>query len=334
MQTAKWLFLSLCLGLAACEQAQLTGPIGGGEVNVTELRSSLNVLSGVSTSDADSLAAFVGDEAFASFNSLQVATLVGINTLSNADFDPDTWYVMSVQGGFDYDADGNRLADQAPVQVFGTVHALLTGAELNSRRFSITPVTEAAYRFALEIVTETPDEDLRARLDAVAADLVDDVTGDGAIDYTDVLTWNRLRNTRQLRADIDALTSALAGGESDAAITSAALALLPSADTQVDAETYFAQTASSVVQGRCGSCHRQGGVGARGSSYILQPTSNRNHVSENTDMFRALVRRRGVDYILDKSIGQRRHGGGNRLGRLPEDFAVLETLLNLIESEG
>lgn len=333
MQIFRLSFILACLGLAACEQAQLTGPVGGAEVTVSEFRSGQTVLAGLSTTDEDSLAAIFGQETFDGFNAVQRMAFLGINTFANPNFEASTWYVMSVQGGFDYDADGNGLADQAPGQVFGTVHALVTGAELNSGGFSITPVTEAAFRYATDIADSTSDEALRDALDQVAGDLVGDVTEDGVVDYADVVGWNRLLHGALLRADTDALTAAVTAGDSDDAITALALALFstPGPAPAPDPEDYFAEFASDVVQSRCGSCHRVGGIGANRSSHILQPTSNRDHIALNTAMYRTLVERRGVDYILDKSIGQRGHGGGNRLGRFPEDFDILETFLNLLD---
>ncbi len=329
------LFL-IVLALTACEQAQLTGPVGGGEVSVTEFRSGQTVLTGLSTTDEDSLVVIFGQQTFDDFNPLQRMTFLGISTFTNPSFEASTWYVMSVQGGFDYDADGNGLADQAPAQVFGTVHALVTGAELNAGGFSITPVTEAAYRYATELPESVSDQALRDALDQVAGDLVGDVTVDGVVDYADVIGWNRILHAALLRADTEALTAAVTAGDSDATITAAALALfsssIPTPDPAPDAEEYFAQFASDVVQSRCGSCHRVGGIGASRSSHVLQPTSNSDHIALNTAMYRSLVEQRGADYILDKSLGQRGHGGGNRLGRFPEDFDILETFLTLLSN--
>ncbi len=336
MLKPKLLLILACLGLAACEQAQLVGPVGGGEVSVTEFRSGQTVLTGLSTTDEDSLIALVGQETYDSYNSLQLLSFLGINTFDNPDFNDSTWYVMAVQGGFDYDADGNLLLDQAPAQVFGTLHALVTGDQLNRGGFLVTPVTEAAYRYAVDIADSTADDALRSALDAAAGDLVDDVTADDELDYGDILAWNRVLHSQQLRGDIGTLSTALAAGESESVVTAAALALFttPPPGSEPSAEEFFAQSASDVVQSRCGSCHRVGGIGTRGSSHILQPTSNRDHIALNTEMYRALVDRRGAQYILDKGIGQRGHGGGNQLGRFPAEFDIVETFLNLLASEG
>ncbi len=334
MLKSKLCIAIVCLGLTACEQAQLVGPVGGGEVTVSEFRSGQTVLTGLSTTDENSLVALVGQETYDSYNALQLMSLVGINTFANPDFEDSTWYVMAVQGGFDYDADGNRLADQAPVQTFGTLHALVTGDELNSGGFLITPVTEAAYRYALDIADSTSDDELHSALDAIASDLVGDITLDDDIDYDDMLAWNRSLHSQQLRGDIGTLTSAIGGGENVSVVTAAALALFSSDPPggEPSAEEFFAQSASDVVQTRCGSCHRVGGIGTRGTNHVLQPTSNSDHIALNTEMYRALVDSRGVQYILDKSIGQRGHGGGNRLGSFPQEFDILETFLRLLES--
>ncbi len=336
MLKPKLLLILACLGLTACEQAQMVGPVGGGEVTVTEFRSGETVLTGLSTSDEDTLIALFGQETVDGYTSLQLLSFLGINTFNNPGFNDATWYVMAVQGGFDYDADGNLLVDQAPAQVFGTLHALVTGEQLNRGGFLVTPVTEAAYRYALDIADSTSDDALRPALDAAAGDLVDDVTADDELDYGDILAWNRILHSQQLRGDIGTLTNALAAGESESVVTAAALALFSTAPpgNEQSAEEFFAQSASDVVQSRCGTCHRVGGIGTRGTSHILQPTSNNDHIALNTEMYRALVGQRGVQYILDKSVGQRGHGGGNRLGNFPEEFAILETFLTLLENGG
>lgn len=336
MRKWKYLIAAAALALTACEQAQMNGPIAGGNVAVEELRSGSVVVSGLTTSDPDFVIGVVGQEKYDSYRPFQKLLNLGISTFEDdVVFDANTWYLMSVSGGFDYDADRNNAADEIPTQVFGTVHAVVRGARLNDGGFVLSPLTESAYQFVKDYVDLMTDAELAQALEDLAPELVNDVNDDGAVEYLDVLLWSRLFHNNRLAANgsrVRTLADSLSRGDSANSVQSRSRELFSARAPDGIDEAFFAARVSSIVQGICGVCHRPGGSGSRSSNHDLQPTSNSNHVALNTAMYRALVQSRGVNHIINKATGQIGHGGGNQLGRQgrQDELATFEEFLNLL----
>ena len=322
--------LVICAGvlLVACKQAQIDGPIAGGSVTVEELRSSTVVVSNERTVDAVLAGALDGwDE----FEPLVKRALLGITLLNTQDFDADTWYLMTVQGGEDYGSEG----DIVPAQVFGGVHALLKGSRLDGQSTTLSPLTEAAYRFVKEHIDTFTNDQLQAALDDLAIELVGDVNADGVIDYADVLSWNRLlhNNPELLKAasaSVDSLTQGMREGAGDALLESRAADFFAAGAPSGVAEAFFAANVNTPIsQGKCRACHNSSGI-AGNTRHIVTRGSSEAALAANVAMYTELATALGVDRILDKASGQVSHTGGRSLPFGSANYDIFKEFLELL----
>ena len=335
MKLARFPAVAAALVLAACEQAQMHGPIGAAVVTVTELRSGNSVISGQLTDDLDTAASKYA-ASWDGYNSLQKSWFLGNHTFSEQDktlFADDTWYVIEMAGGFDYYADGNFFKEPSPVQVFGAVHAIVTGARLKEAVYLVTPVTEAAYQYVKDFAAGLTDEELADVLDQVAAELVGDVEDDGDVDYTDVLLWNRLFHLAQLKVDIAALTDAVSAG--DSSVNAQADSLFAAASPSGVPEKVYRNTISDlIVEKSCGpGCHIAPGTATQGpfaSDNVILPPTNPDHIAFNTDNFRMLVQQKGIGHVLTKVSGGNGHIGQARMVPGDGDYETFEAWLKLL----
>jgi hypothetical protein len=322
------------LFLVACEQAQMHGPVGGGLVTVVELRSSNEVVAGgvgeFTLTEADALALWPQPR-WDEFGDFVKRTVLGIITLDEYTFDAGTWYLVTVEGGTDYGLDSSFEARE----VFGSVHALVIGSRLTAGNLTLSPLTESAYQFVKDHLATLDDDQLQVALDELAPELVGDVDESGAVDYADVLAWNRLlhNNPGLLRAEADALeqlTQGMAEGVGDASLRSRADALFAATAPAGVAEAFFAASVNQPVsQGVCRTCHNTGGL-ARNTRHIVTSGSTGTAIDANVAMYRNLVTALGVTGILDKASGQVSHTGGMRLTPGSADFNNFEAFLKLL----
>lgn len=335
MNVLRYLMIVATLGLAACEQVQVFGPLGGGTITVTELRSGNEVITGNPlTFGADEVAAAVGQEKYDGYSSFQKLTVLGINQFGDLAVSDNAWYLYEVSGGFDYGSDGNA----APTQVFGTLHAVVKGSQLKESGYVVSPLTEAAYQYIKDFVDDLTDAEIEALLDQLAPQLVDDVfSKEPGINYLDVLKWNRLFHVPKLaisEASLDNLTQSLADGDNAATVKGFADALFPLSYP----ELVYEDSISDIIVnnpgqggGACGpACHYPGGIGSNQSSNDLVPPSTSNYVQLNTANFAMLVNTNSVAYVVSKVQGGEGHLGGQRLSPGSDELAAFEAWLNLL----
>ncbi len=112
------------------------------------------------------------------------------NTVLTTIHDND-YYVLSVDGGVDIDTDDNGVLDSSPTQNLGSIHTVISGNELKTKKFKVSLLTEIAYQVTKELFNEELNTILlRERLDDVAKRLLaKDINGDDNIDYEDLLVW-------------------------------------------------------------------------------------------------------------------------------------------------
>jgi hypothetical protein len=330
----KFVLIFTLLLLTACEQAVVHGPVGGAQVTVMELRSGQVIVSGGLTDDLAS-AQQRWDE-FSDFNALVQLGLLGIVELQESQLMPTTWYLVTVQGGFDYDMDGDLVVDVNPSAVAGPVRALMTGAQLNEGGFVVGSLSEAAWQWLREHYLVMNDAELAAALDQLAGNLVLDIRDPDSdlVEYVDLLTFNpAFHSTSYFKGSLpalEAMADAIAAGADDSERLAIARDMI-SLEVPVGAsDAWFRETISpDISQARCIACHVEGGL-AEATNHLLVNESNTDHLELNGEMYAALVELLGVEAILNKAQGLN-HQGGVQLSAGSADFLAFQTYLNLLD---
>lgn len=324
--------LTTLMLLLGCEQAVINGPVGGAAVTVSDLRTGEEITLPAAETLTDDLDAAIArwGASFDDFAPLQVTGVLGIAILNALPVDANSWYLVTMEGGFDYAGH----PDQAPVQVFGKIHAIMTGAQLNSGGFVVGTLSEAAYQWLRPWLNSLADAEVQAALDEYAAQLVNDVRDIGEkLDYDDLLTYNPLLHTGVYIGSeplFSSLRAALAEGGSDANKLSIAEDLAATNAPTVAAQAVFADNISpNISQFRCVACHVQGGL-AGATRHLLQRPNNSNHIALNVAMYADLVDAIGVNQILLKARGGAAHGGAVQLMQGSQQLADLEAFLNML----
>jgi len=308
-------------------------------VSVTELRSGAVVVTGEFTDDEDAARAFYSGD-WEQLSPIQKTVFIGNHQFADSSvFSDNTWYLLRIEGGSDYYADGNFLAEPNPVPVIGAIHAIVSGAQLKSSGFLVTPMTDAVYQYLKEFVDDLTDQELAAELDQAAAQLVGDIDSDEDVDYVDVLKYSRVLNFNNkglvvAKADVSALTTALSAGDAVLANTLADAMFAAPAPVLVAEKAYASSIADIIDGASCGpGCHYSPGIATSGpfaSDNVLVPGSNPDFASINTANFASIVATDGVSYILGKVSASISHQGGPRLTPGSSDYNAFEAWLNLL----
>ena len=104
-------------------------------------------------------------------------------------------------------------------------------------------------------------------------------------------------------------------------------------DGCIDDATFFAETASPVLQSECLGCHVADGA-AGSTRYVLVPGADAAALQANQTMVASLVADVGSETVLAKPTGGQTHGGGLRFDVLDGRYAVLHELVARTASPG
>lgn len=112
----------------------------------------------------------------------------GVVDLSSCTFDDAKLYYFIVRGGHDIDVDDDGVLDDTPTEKKGALHAILSGAQINSGGWRVNILTELAYQNTLSTLITDPDgERLEQHLDSSAKQLLKlDLNDDGEINAEDL----------------------------------------------------------------------------------------------------------------------------------------------------
>ena len=231
MKLYKLLLISVFPLLSACFQVQLVGNVGESTLRVSELRDPAVEIGGMVESwGPDAWIEVTGEQAWAEYGPTLQLALLGMAINSRDGVDAETLYLAQATAGNDYDPTGSlRLSTPAVVQ--GSWHAIVPGEQLQRGNLKVSALTEAAYQVVREDLDILSDEEILARLNAVAQLLLDDVDDDETVDYKDLLLWSRGRDAASYRGDLaelDALAAAVSAGQPAAMLTSQARTVLGS----------------------------------------------------------------------------------------------------------
>ncbi len=140
-------------------RAMIFGPLSGATLNV------------YSVSDPDTAYYTATTEENGSFVSAPLSSL-----------EPGTLVLLTASGGSD------MLSE---VQNQGTLHALITVEDYNSRSARVSILTDIAWRYTKNLIGKAPVDEILARLDYLATVfLAADLTGDGKIDAKDLQAFD------------------------------------------------------------------------------------------------------------------------------------------------
>ena len=119
-----------------------------------------------------------------------------LNTLES-----DTYYVMSVIGGEDIDANDDGVLDATPTQNLGSIHAVIETNTLKNENFKVNILSEVAFQLTKELMNEELNAtQLQEKLDDIAVRLlIEDVDGNKEINYKDLLAWVPIGDKEKLR---------------------------------------------------------------------------------------------------------------------------------------
>ncbi len=109
-----------------------------------------------------------------------------LNTIKSEDF-----YILSVNGGEDIDADDDKVLDATPTQNNGSIRTVLSGDKIKNESFKVNILTEVVYQLTKEmLISDSNTTALNNMLDEIAKKLIiEDVNDDGEINYDDILVW-------------------------------------------------------------------------------------------------------------------------------------------------
>jgi hypothetical protein len=184
----------LITALQGCYQAQLNGGIAGAEVRLAPLRAPGDAVLETRTRDEASMIDWRGEAEWRRYDAAQKAPWMGVFYLPAAVIDPNEVYLVTASGGRETDYDHDLRYESEQLGVRGSWHAILPGGHARGLRNKVSLLTEACYQWlSLETAGNFGSlerAELLARLDRAANRLVEDINGDGRVDYTDVLHWN------------------------------------------------------------------------------------------------------------------------------------------------
>jgi hypothetical protein len=107
------------------------------------------------------------------------------------------YYLISVEGGKNLDANRDGIIDTSPSAFTGSLHALITADELLAGNWAINEVTELAYRSLKPVLDGLDDSNLAHNLKRIAGKILsNDITSDASIDNNDLLRFNAEDNNR------------------------------------------------------------------------------------------------------------------------------------------
>lgn len=117
--------------------------------------------------------------------------------------DPDTLYLVAINGGLDIDADDDNVIDTEYTPVEGTFHAFLSGQLMLDNSWQVTAISEAMFQSVQALLDLGYSEaDIIAQLEAVVPEiLTQDLNGDGEINVTDALVYDTNINLNVIHRD-------------------------------------------------------------------------------------------------------------------------------------
>jgi hypothetical protein len=217
------------VALSGCFQVQNFGPVSGAKITVAPLRDQSKILYQGETWSPEVLKSLVGEEHWNGYDTATRLLMLGLVIVEVDNVDPAGLYLVTATGGNDADYDANQHEDSVYTPMVGSLHAVMTGAQLVSVGPIISPVTEIGYQWIKSTYEFIDDGSVMSELDHIATEFLDDVNADGQVDMADMLAFNRMFTESMYRwhsSRMDNLATMIAAGGTDLEIGEAACAAI------------------------------------------------------------------------------------------------------------
>ena len=189
--------------LAGCFQTQTLGTVAGATVTVTALQQSEPELLTLHSTDANQYISWKGEERWLQFPAPLKLALVGVFRLPDGLVEPGRDYLVTAQGGINQDPGmtGSYQARGRPVH--GQWHMVLPGNYPGNFKNKLSLLTEAAFQWLRYRSTEGygSTDNVSELLDEAAQRLVTDLSGNGLVNYEDILLWDAYEHRGQYLGD-------------------------------------------------------------------------------------------------------------------------------------
>ncbi len=193
-----------CVVLPGCLVVQLNGHVGGAAVTVAPLNKHSDLQQISQSQSPQSIAASDFSELYYRLPPTAQLLWLGTVALPNQ-WEPDQLYLATAEGGTDYDSDRDLVIDHSPRPVQGTWRAIVPASALSLKTTKVSALTEAAYQWLLSVsdipLQERGRDEMLSDLDRASRMVLDDVNGDGEVDYNDMLMWHPTINAGSFRGD-------------------------------------------------------------------------------------------------------------------------------------
>ncbi len=189
------------LALTGCLQVELYGPLAGAQIRITDLRTGTEVVTGLSSDSVNESRARYALDVWEALGAYLQLALMGAADIPTTEIDGETLYVITVSGGRDQDYNHDQQPDTNPPAIGGTLHAIVSGAQLSLPLLRVNLLTEAVYQAVLPEVDILSDEEILDELNAAASLMLPDINGDKQLNYLDILNWSHVSHSGLYRGD-------------------------------------------------------------------------------------------------------------------------------------
>lgn len=182
-------------------------------------------------------------------------TLAGTFKLTLPNINDDEWVLVTATGGEDIDADDNGVVDTTPTENLGTIHLLAKAGDIRSGGAFINLPSEMVYQIIQARESELASlssSDLLAFINSTTQNILDDVNGDGTVNYFDVLNFNPLEHRASFRVVETVAHALIAQIHQGKAGSSANETIMAAAQLAQVSETYTTENHKTSLRGKRG----------------------------------------------------------------------------------
>lgn len=198
-RTTRLLFLVSFLLLPGCLYIELHGPVTDAVVTIEPLRGGQPLLENGRSYSLDRTRALFSDDWPGLEESVRLG-FMGAVDIPKDQFVDDTFYLVTVRGGNDWDVDLDGVLDASGEPVAGAWHGIFTGEQLKGIS-RVSALSEAVYQYVLPDLDQLNDQQLAVAIDEAATRVTRDVTSDGVVNHQDLVAWSAIAYADDFRGE-------------------------------------------------------------------------------------------------------------------------------------